>query len=59
MNYNNVNELQNDVAIKHEDINSIPFPNIDMNNKDINQIPKFFINSPQINGNNLYFTIKY
>jgi len=56
MNYNNVNELQNDVAIKHEDINSIPFPNIDMNNKDINQIPKFFINSPQINDKNLNYS---
>jgi len=45
MNFNNMSELQNDVTLKQEDINTIPFPNIDMNNKNINQIPKYFINA--------------
>lgn len=51
MDYNNLNELQNDVAIKQEEINTIPFPNISLNSKNVNQIPKYFINSPNLNGN--------
>jgi len=52
MNYNNINELQNEVAIKQDDINTIPFPNINLN-KNVNQIPKYFINSQtQLNDKN-------
>jgi len=39
----NVNGLQNDVAINQDEI--IPFPNISISNKNLSQIPKFFINS--------------
>ncbi|ORX47922.1 hypothetical protein BCR36DRAFT_330161 [Piromyces finnis] len=52
-----MSKFQNDMNIKQEDINTIPFPNIEINNKNINQIPKYFINSNNDKNGN-YSTIQ-
>ncbi|KAG4107598.1 hypothetical protein H8356DRAFT_1023793 [Neocallimastix lanati (nom. inval.)] len=51
MEYNNFNKLHNNVAVKQGEV--IHFQNISLNNKNITQIPKYFINtSDQINDKN-------
>jgi len=58
MEYNNFNKLHNNVAVKQGEV--IHFQNISLNNKNITQIPKYFINtSDQINGNNNMNEYKY